>query len=66
MKINNHIILDYELQEAYRITNGSPSNANTDVNCDYGEIQIGTTKIEWSEAKCRIAMMLGMYFLANY
>ena len=24
------------------------------------------TKIEWSEAKCRIAMMLGMYFLANY
>ena len=46
--INNHIILDYELQEAYRITNGSPSNANTDVNCDYSEIQIGTTKIEWS------------------
>ena len=46
--INNHIILDYELQEAYRITNGSPSNANTDVNCDYGEIQMGTTKIEWS------------------
>ena len=46
--INNHIILDYELQEAYRIINGSPSNANTDVNCDYGEIQIGTTKIEWS------------------
>ena len=34
--INNHIILDYELQEAYRITNGSPSNANTDVSCDYG------------------------------
>ena len=46
--INNHIILDYELQEAYRITNGSPSNANTDVSCDYGEIQMGTTKIEWS------------------
>lgn len=46
--INNHIILDYELQEAYRINNGSPSNANTDVSCDYGEIQMGTTKIEWS------------------
>ena len=46
--INDHIILDYELQEAYRITNGSPSNANTDVSCDYGEIQMGTTKIEWS------------------
>ena len=46
--INDHIILDYELQEAYRITNGSPSNANTDVSCDYDEIQMGTTKIEWS------------------
>ena len=23
-------------------------------------------KTEWSEEKCRIAMMLGMYFLANY
>lgn len=23
-------------------------------------------KIEWPEEKCRIAMMLGMYFLANY
>lgn len=23
-------------------------------------------KADWSEAKCRIAMMLGMYFLANY
>ncbi|MCQ2587522.1 MAG: hypothetical protein MJ174_05340 [Treponema sp.] len=23
-------------------------------------------KTEWSETKCRIAMMLGMYFLANY
>ena len=46
--INNHIILDYELQEAYRITNGSPSNANIDVNCDYNEIQIGDTLIEWS------------------
>ena len=46
--INNHIILDYELQEAYRITNGSPSNANTDINCDYNEIQIGDTLIKWS------------------
>ena len=46
--INGHIILDYELQEAYRITNGSPSNANTDVNCNYDEIQIGTTLIKWS------------------
>ena len=46
--INDHIILDYELQEAYRITNGSPSNANTDVNCDYNEIQIGDTLIKWS------------------
>ena len=24
------------------------------------------TKTEWSEEKCRLAMMLGMYFLANY
>lgn len=23
-------------------------------------------KTEWSEEKCRVAMMLGMYFLANY
>ena len=23
-------------------------------------------KTEWSEEKCRLAMMLGMYFLANY
>ena len=46
--INNHIILDYELQEAYRIINGSPSNANTDVNCDYDEIQMGDTLIKWS------------------
>ena len=46
--INNHIILDYELQEAYRITNGSPSNANMDVSCDFDEIQIGDTLIKWS------------------
>lgn len=24
------------------------------------------TKADWSEEKCRIAMMVGMYFLANY
>ena len=46
--INKRIILDYELQEAYRITNDSPSNANTDVNCDYNEIKIGDTLIRWS------------------
>ena len=46
--INDHIILDYELQESYRISNGSPSNANRDVSCDYSEIQTGDTLIEWS------------------
>ena len=46
--INDHIILDYELKESYRIINGSPSSANKDVNCDYLEIQTGDTLIEWS------------------
>ena len=46
--INNHIILDYELKEAYRITNGTPSSANKEVNLNYDEIQTGNTTIEWS------------------
>lgn len=46
--INDHIILDYELKESYRIINSSPSSANKDVNCDYLEIQTGDTLIEWS------------------
>ena len=46
--INNHIILNYDLKEAYRINDGIVSNANKDVECDYVEIQTGTTLISWS------------------
>ena len=46
--INNHIILNYDLKEAYRINDGIMSNANKDVECDYVEIQTGTTLISWS------------------
>ena len=46
--INNHIILNYDLKEAYRINDGIMYNANKDVECDYVEIQTGTTLISWS------------------
>ena len=46
--VNNHIILDFDLKEAYRVINGSNSSANKDVDADFDEIRTGATNITWN------------------
>lgn len=46
--INESIILDFEMQEAYKNNNGSKENMNGKVDGVFYDFEIGNTKISWN------------------